>query len=498
MGNGGAGVTYQLPAQLIHDIISDLPTRLKKRADALTQDAQTWTISDAPLTITIGTNTVTFSENELACDCLLSPKCAHCGAVALAAEVADDTPIAATTPDSKPQEETVPALSTSEQQAALRTASDLIQPVLTELITYGLPALSPLSYAQLVAAVHHARTHKLYRLERALTAVVTVRNRIRGGNQRTGPRRQAITQAFGNLLQIAHLISHQPDNPATIGVARRSYTELTPGRDDGTFTPIFAEPVVTDSGFAGVVVTLADKTGKLYTVGKTPPGTLNDVAKVWHGPVRLGDINTSFTELSTRTVIISGGSASTDGRIGSGKNIRAAQGRAVTCGDVATIPGVDTVTGAPSYADLAKISFGPGSDYFFSRTATQCGVAGLVADVLDAETITLIVHDRLIKAVWIDETRLIPGLDRRGADIAVVSPNKELGYIDPSPTTVVYSWLQRIALQGQSGVHHEQLKTDRAQLRAMNAPTGAELLDRISSHYTIPHITALAFYCLGN
>ncbi|GAA1471219.1 hypothetical protein P4N68_06360 [Corynebacterium felinum] len=487
-------MTYQLPPQLIHEIVSGLPTRLKKRAEALTAESSSWTISPDPLIVVIGSNTVSFTDGSLACDCLLSPKCAHCGAVALAADIEEtqtDQQPAHTAQDTgeNPPETTT----TLTQQEALKEAHDLIAPVIKELVFYGIPALNPLGYAQLVAAVHHARTHKLHRLERSLTAVARLWKQCRTTQATARPRRQALAHAFGALLEITHLITHQPFNPATVGVARRVYAELTPGRDDGIFTPIFAEPVITDSGFAGAVVTFADKTGTLFTVGKTPPGNSDTITRVWQGPVQLGDINTSLAQLSTRTVIISGGTVSADGRIGAGKKTRAAQGHEVLLEHVRAIPGVHSVTGEVTYADFAKVSLGSGGEYSFSATAQRCGVAGLVSKIL-GEKITLIISEEKIRAIWLGQQRLIPGLDLRGADVAKFSAFTQLANIHPTPHTIIASWIQRFALQGNRGICHTQIARDVEKLRSLNAPTAAQLLERLATCYNQHTVTALAFY----
>ena len=195
--------------------------------------------------------------------------------------------------------------------------------------------------------------------------------------------------------------------------------------------------MVTGSGFAGAVVTLVDSKGKFFSVGQTPPGTVDDVQRVWEGPVRLGDIHTSLRNFSQHKVTVSGGAASADGRIGSGKNVRAALGKEVELEELLGLAHVQSVTGEISHADLLSVTIND-QRYFFSQAARICGVAGLVAKLLDVSgTVTVILREHTIMAVWIAGERYFPGLDARSSVITVISASGTLGTPDISPKQII-------------------------------------------------------------
>ena len=67
------------------DALAVIPSRLLKRAEKLAADSDSWqvTLVDDGFRVEIGTTTVTYVENKFECSCLISPKCAHIGAVCI-------------------------------------------------------------------------------------------------------------------------------------------------------------------------------------------------------------------------------------------------------------------------------------------------------------------------------------------------------------------------------------------------------------------------------
>jgi hypothetical protein len=489
--------TYQLPAPLVASIIEAMPARLKRRAEKLSTEHHDWVVTDQPLSVTIGENTVQFDGTQLTCSCLLSPKCAHCGAVALVADIAADSVAPSSAEPVDTSENSAAAAATRRSlppQEAINQAVALTTDVLTDIVEHGLLGQDPLGYARLVAALHQARLVPLPRLERVLTSLVTMSAQYRSGSDSARTvRRQAVGAAVGEALLTNYLLQRDPTDPDAIGTARRAYAELTPGRDDGVFTPIYAEPVVTGSGFAGAVVTLVDSKGKLFSVGQTPPGTVDDVQRVWEGPVRLGDIHTSLRNFSQHKVTVSGGSASADGRIGSGKNVRAALGKEVELEELLSLAQVQSVDGQISHADLLSVTIND-QRYFFSQAARMCGVAGLVAKLLDAGTATIILREHTIMAVWLAGKRYLPGLDARSSLITVISASGTLGTPEISPKQIIGAWLERAAIGGRQAVVHRAMASDINQLETASAPTAAQLLTRLRQDYSPQAVTSLAVY----
>ena len=72
------------------DALAVIPSRLLKRAEKLAADSNSWqvTLVDDGFRVEIGTTTVTYVENKFECSCLINPKCAHIGAVCMAAPIA--------------------------------------------------------------------------------------------------------------------------------------------------------------------------------------------------------------------------------------------------------------------------------------------------------------------------------------------------------------------------------------------------------------------------
>ncbi len=499
--------SFALPALVVAGIIEAMPSRLKRRAEKLSAEHDSWTITPNPLTVVIGDNTVSFNGTSLACTCLLSPKCAHCGAVALLADVAEEaaageptTPVAAVTDtttgsktgtDSGDSAGGQPTRSTPPLKE-ITHATQLSNEVLADIVEHGLLGQDPLGYAHLVAALHQARIVPLPRLERVLTSLVSLSSRHRSGDARD-VRRAAVGNAVGEALITTHLLHRNPKDLDAIGTARRAYAELTPGQDDGTFIPIYAEPVVTSSGFAGAVVTLVDSAGRFFSVGQTPPGGVADVQRVWEGPVRLGDIHTSLRNFSQHKVLISGGTASADGRIGSGKGIRAALGKPTTLTELLELSGVESVSGTVTNADLLAVTIND-QRYFFAPAARICGVAGLVAKILATKKVTLFLRETTIMAVWLDGIRYLPGLDARTADVTMISASQVLGNPGGSPKHIITKWLERAAIGGRDAVIHRDIATDVSILEASSAPTAAELLRRLRTNYSPNAVTTLAVY----
>ncbi len=73
------------------DALAVIPSRLLKRAEKLAADSDSWqvTLVDDGFRVEVGTTTVTYVD-KFECSCLISPKCAHIGAVCMAAPIAAD------------------------------------------------------------------------------------------------------------------------------------------------------------------------------------------------------------------------------------------------------------------------------------------------------------------------------------------------------------------------------------------------------------------------
>ena len=524
-----------------------LPSRLQKRAEKLAADTSEWEINtDNGLSVTMGQATVTLIDNadgqaSLNCDCLLAPKCAHIGAVCVASPVGEATSAssgdgieavdAGESSDADPSDNSAVPRSDAAWAKELPSPSDImelvsnVKDVIDDIVEFGLGQLSIARHTQLLACVQKARVTGLPRLERALTALATNSQRIRLGKP------VGRNDATINTLRVAFtcfLLERNPADREAIGQARRAYTTLDTqsGAGAGMFTPLYAEPIVASSGFAGVTVALATTSGDLYSVTKTPPGQASDVAGIWHGSLRLGDLHCNHAQLARKTLLITGGRSSSDGRIGSGRGVRAALGKDVT---------LDMVKAIPLKDGLALIE----------GTVVSIGLKGVVLETTNAGTVTLnfsvsakktelpnfveacqrhlsygntlvftcLVRDGMVLCVWpMNEVlslpkdyggRIFPGLD------VVTPPSLTNTYKDSGSvfdldhpiergiSDIVEPWLHRVVFGGAQAINSRvsEAQRDAVHLEQLGAPYAATLLERFTHEpQRSTHSLALAAY----
>ncbi|MCZ9291944.1 hypothetical protein [Corynebacterium lehmanniae] len=109
----------------------------------------------------------------------------------------------------------------------------------------------------------------------------------------------------------------------TVGSARRSYAPVGALR----LTGWACEPVVTATGYSGVVTHLADSDGVVWTLSTVIPGNASLVAQTYHNSVDLGDLSLSHHELARSGVLVSDATATADRRLGRGSGVRASSRR---------------------------------------------------------------------------------------------------------------------------------------------------------------------------
>lgn len=523
--------TTQLPPLapgISADAMAVIPSRLIKRAEKLAADAPTWdiTLIDDGFRATLGTATVIFTNNTFTCDCLLSPKCAHIGAVCMVAPIGEDT--AENTPDTPT--DTVDKRSTDTDVAAqaawakkLPPAADIADCVTqatnitTAVCEQGLLNLTARFHMQLLALVQKVRVVGLPRLERSLTALAILSQTARVG--KPVGRSEVARQLFAIALT-AHLLDRDPTDREAIGASRRTYQPLDlTGADNSTLIPLFAEPIVTTSGFAGISISLMTRRGDTFAITKTPPGKASDVLALWHGAVRLGDLHCSHARLARHTILMGGGKGSADGRIGSGKGVRAALGKEVTLemiqalqlpGDVALLSGVIV---SVSFKELSLNTENGPVTLTFLPSARRTNIRNLVNFINSfagqERTVTCLVRGTDVVCLWPEDNwmelddelggRLFPGLDPVRAVVVQESLNQEKDFFDPpirGITDILRAWVERCALGGRSAIHTHRaaLATDMAQLKDIGAPYAAELLERFVADPTPRNGLSLVVY----
>ena len=310
---------------LMASITDSLAPRVRRRVDALLADPVPIgpEIGFGNATVRLADVEVATSQEHITCDCLLSPGCAHRAAVALSLDVTDDeTPTAPEAPPIDPRNpaERLRRLTEEAARADARTitreqsaTADLAWEHLTEVLLKGAGRLGAAQRAGLAADLHRMRIHGLVVADRALTGFVHSIGRA------PAPRMEAFSAALLNLHRLRGLTEGQDANEL-LGRPRQPYQDI----GGLTLTPLFAEPVITASGFAGTQITFQDQWKNTWSLARLRPGTARDVPARYEAGETWGGISESPLTLSRHRVLVADATARRDGRLGGGGQVRAA------------------------------------------------------------------------------------------------------------------------------------------------------------------------------
>ncbi|MFE0422863.1 hypothetical protein [Streptomyces sp. NPDC058953] len=366
--------------------VAGLTSRLRKKLDAAVETCAAVPVvgegaerrvrcgADAEVVLTPGPSGAVTEAGQAVCSCLLAPRCLHRAAVLSACPVADadaepltdaepladavaDAPAAAPDGDAVPDARTagargVPGTGTADGAvAAAPGTGDAGTSSRTDLTTAqlaaaralwtaavaalaaGVPAAGAVAQAELLRASHSARLAGLYRAEGAALRVV---RGLRGARSRHDGHRLAdlVDNLRELLLTTTRLTSAEPD-PAWIGSARRAYRPEGALRVHG----VCREPVVSATGFGGVVTHVVSDDGRWFTVADVKPGGAGRARGAATATVALGSGSLDHARLSRGGLLVSGATLSSDGRLGAGKGVRATPvaGRSWTSGPLAAL-----------------------------------------------------------------------------------------------------------------------------------------------------------------
>ncbi|MDO5681693.1 MAG: hypothetical protein Q4G46_02535 [Propionibacteriaceae bacterium] len=503
------------------EVLASLPPRLAKKMDA--QDPTEWIVSEGtPVTVTVGKATVTINgPTDAACDCLLAPKCLHLAAVLAACPVADAEPPTdadaatdtgstheAATPTSRAGANTGPDrpragtsshddatddVAVSRLPGEALEAVELAEQTLDTLITEGLAAITTPDRARVLRTVALARVHGLHRLG---AAFATLHSRL------STPTTEGAVVALAECAVVVWGLAYA-HNSGTItddhlGTARRRYSPIGTLRLQG----LACEPVVTDSGYSGVVTHLADDTGRVWTLNSIVPGDLAAIRGAYRGSTGLPEVTAPHRELARSGLLVTRATGSADGRLGKGSGVRASV--RTSAGELANdIPGWWC-----GEAEITGLQAGPDALRLRLRTADGLKFAEFAAAVwqLDPDAVRLLggcagttVEVRLRggrllairSSAWGDPAKRtdpdgdwwFPGLDRISRDaLGTTYAGPPTIWPAPAgldPVTVVTRWRDRVARQGRrtvTGAGLTGLTRDRAWLETVASPARARLL----------------------
>ncbi|MFI1944597.1 hypothetical protein ACH46F_12175 [Streptomyces virginiae] len=339
--------------EVLAEAVENLTARLRKKLDAATEGCAGGAVLEADGTVTLrfgedalvtlrpGPAGTLTTADQATCSCLLAPRCLHRAAALGAAPLADTPPEPAAEPEpgpagdptaaaADPTGSTEPAASaapagpvgatvpaTPALTAAQLRAAGALWHVAAEALAAGVTAGGAVVQAELLRAAHTARLAGLIRAEAA--ALRVVRGLRAAREHRAGQRLGDLTDAFRELLHTAGLLAAGSADPALTGTARRAYAPGGSLQVHG----LCREPVLSATGYGGVVTHLLAADGTPYSVSDVRPGGLARARGAGSASVALGGATLDHAGLARGGLRIVGATVSAEGRLGAGRGVRA-------------------------------------------------------------------------------------------------------------------------------------------------------------------------------
>ncbi|KUN30119.1 hypothetical protein AQJ23_05200 [Streptomyces antibioticus] len=363
--------------ELVAAAVEQLTSRLRKKLDATIETYATLPVTvdgavrrvrcgeDAEVTLTPGPSGVVTDAGQAECSCLLAPRCLHRTAVLGAAPVADaDTVVETPVPSSRNASDDAPEPATPEQDmdagqpnagptpAQVAAAAGLWRAA-AALLAAGIPGAGAVPQAELLRAAHTARLAGLHRPEAAALRVVRAVRAARARHD--GHRLADLVAALRELLLTSGLLAASDPDPALVGTARRGYRPGGGLRVHG----VCREPVISATGYGGVVTHVLSDDGRWFSVADVKPGGPARARGAATATVALGSGSVDHAQLSRGGLLISGATLSPDGRLGAGKGVRATPvpGLSWTSGPLAAL-----FSRPLAEAAVARLAVGAASD----------------------------------------------------------------------------------------------------------------------------------------
>lgn len=497
----------RIAPEVLSSIVDALTPRVRQRVDAYLADGV-----EVGAETVLGASTVRMAdvnvlrdEDEIVCDCLLAPRCAHRAVVALSLEVADGceddeggeaasdgaSDSTAESADARRGPAVSVPVSAAQRETALAVVADL-----ATILQVGTAHLGAAHRSALARDLHGLRAAGLVTADRALTAYYQ--------NLSASP--QVRASAFASALINLHLLSHlgpDEDARALLGRARGTYRKV----GGLSVTPLFAAPVIATSGFAGAEATFADASGRTWSVARLRPGdavsvgSAYDVEPVWR------ELSAPIRVLSRRRLLVAGATARDDGRLGAGATVRASLAAAPEEWWESVPAPFEVVEGEIRGGDRSGLDVS-GRFVSLSETARALG-AGLATELfgqaLGTRVRCLAREDELLGMVVISGVIVVPdelggvwwpGLDLVDRSWAGTLPEpasdgeevrraedaqEDAGSGPAQVREVLRRWCQRVVDAGPSVLSSPVLDRDAAWVRGVGAPFAAELLQGLEA-----------------
>ncbi len=317
-----------ITAEMLAAIIDAAPSRVRKRLDREPNAASTWQWNRDGLcwVISAGEETVRLTGNsnheitqpkDITCSCLLTPKCFHvlaCVTLLPLASGNDSSP-------SKDEDQTAGETALPDEQieitAAMRQTAIESMHAIDGVMVSGARASGVIIQSSLLRAAHQARAEGLVHLSAALIRIAEGIQRLRRSDDHTDC--ELLRSDTVTAIDAANeLLGEQTILSAKLGFLRRQFSPTGVKRLAG----ILAEPILTLSGFAGVVTHLTGDDGQIYQVVETRPGDVALIGQAYRGGIELGGTTASAQILSRSHMDVQNMSCSPDGRLGKGSKTR--------------------------------------------------------------------------------------------------------------------------------------------------------------------------------
>lgn len=311
--------------KLIAAMIESTPDRVRRRLDREPDAAANWLWqpSEAAWSVNTGAETVKLPHGhvtrveQLGCTCLLSPTCFHVLACVTRLEVAiiesppgEQTEVAEpTTADGRDD-----VVEPDEKQQ--HAARELVRNV-AQLLQVGVSSAGVVVQSGLLRAVHQCRALGLHRLAGLGLRVAAGTSEFRARAATSDPAQLA--EDVAELLETSrHVLRQKAIESFWIGTARRKQMPVRPRRLHG----VFAEPIITRSGFSGAAVYFLGDDDHIYTASDIRPGEAERARDAYVGGIEIGALIQPAKQLARGLYLGTDLTASADGRLGRGKGIK--------------------------------------------------------------------------------------------------------------------------------------------------------------------------------
>lgn len=330
-------MTDERPAvspQLVAASIEAAPERVRRRLDRSPDAASDWQWkrTTSGWSVAAGEEIVELlsafltSMEQLRCTCLLAPNCFHVLAcvtsLPVGVEAADESAIMASDVDVDSAEvgeesstaEVEEGVSLSDEQMS---AAVEFQIALAQVIRIGVANSGVVVQSTLLRAVHQARSTGLYRVATIGLRIIAGIRLFRARSVESDPT-QIGDDVADALETLRRIISCERAPIFWIGTARRRQLPIRPRKLHG----LFAEPILTQSGFAGAAAYFLGEDGQIYTASDVRPGDAQLAKDAYRGGIEIGSIIQPAKQLARGLYLGTDLTASHDGRLGRGKGIK--------------------------------------------------------------------------------------------------------------------------------------------------------------------------------